>query len=148
MFRILCKILIFSLQLIVDGIISLIFAENYADFLSFWFNFQGAKDLAKPPTLTDIVHAAIEEKAKTERSLVSEENQDEKQREEEEEESDNEVDKRGTKRKLDPKELAEEDQEEDSDKAEGKGSKEMEKIKKAKNVGNLFCILLPQLLLS
>lgn len=108
--------------------------------LSVCCHFQGARDLAKPPTLTEIVHATLE-KAKTEESLSKEENKDEQQ----EEEEDNEVDTRGLKRKLDPKECTE-DQGEDSHKAKGKGRpNEMEKVKKAKNVGTLFGNLLETL---
>ncbi|KAL6500472.1 hypothetical protein OROHE_025838 [Orobanche hederae] len=79
---------------------------------------QGARDLAKPPTLTEIFHATLE-RSKTEENLSKEENKDET--EEGEEGNDNEADKRGLKRKLDTKECTE------------KCPKEFEKMKKAKN---------------
>ncbi|KAI3449632.1 hypothetical protein Pfo_006297 [Paulownia fortunei] len=96
---------------------------------------QGARDLARPPTLTEIVHATLQ-KVKTEESLSKEENKDEpeEKEEEEEEEEDNEVDKRGLKRKLISKECTEDQGEEDSHKAKGKGPNELEKMKKAKNL--------------
>ncbi|KAL3644867.1 hypothetical protein CASFOL_010047 [Castilleja foliolosa] len=87
----------------------------------------GAKDLAKPPTLTDILHATLE-KAKTEENS----SRDEHKSEIEEEENENEADKRGMKRKLDSKECT--DDEEDSCNAKEKGPNELEKIKKAKNI--------------
>ncbi|KAL3621608.1 hypothetical protein CASFOL_036520 [Castilleja foliolosa] len=90
----------------------------------------GAKDLAKPPTLTDILHATLE-KAKTEENSSKEEHKSESE-EEEEEENGNEADKRGMKRKLDSKECT--DDEEDSRNAKENGPNELEKIKKAKNI--------------
>ncbi|PIN25855.1 hypothetical protein CDL12_01407 [Handroanthus impetiginosus] len=92
---------------------------------------QGARNLAKPPTLTEIVQAALE-KAKTEESLSKEENMD--KHEDQEEEEENEADKRGLKRKLDSKECTENQREENSDKVKGKGPNELEKMKKAKNL--------------
>ncbi|KAK6164676.1 hypothetical protein DH2020_001540 [Rehmannia glutinosa] len=93
---------------------------------------QGARDLAKPPTLTEIVHATLE-KAKTEKeSLSKEDNKDQT----EEEEEDNVVDNRGLKRKLDNKECTEdqEEEEEDSHESKRKGPNELEKFKKAKSI--------------
>ncbi|KAL3647884.1 hypothetical protein CASFOL_008852 [Castilleja foliolosa] len=86
---------------------------------------QGAKDLAKPPTLTDILHATLE-KAKTE-EISKEESKSET-----EEEKENEADKRGMKRKSDCKECT--DDEGDSRKANDEGPNEFEKIKRAKNI--------------
>ncbi|KAL6564349.1 hypothetical protein OROMI_015799 [Orobanche minor] len=93
---------------------------------------QGARDLAKPPTLTEIFHATLE-RSKTEENLSKEENKDET-KEEGEEGKDNEVDKRGLKRKLDTKECTEDQDEEASHKVKEKCSKEFEKMKKAKNI--------------
>ncbi|KAL3849866.1 hypothetical protein ACJIZ3_011748 [Penstemon smallii] len=69
---------------------------------------QGARDLSRPPTLTDIVHATLE-KAKTEEKTLQQQQED-----------DIEEEKRGSKRKLDS------DGEEDS--------QELGNIKKAKNL--------------
>ncbi|KAL6505130.1 hypothetical protein OROGR_024947 [Orobanche gracilis] len=88
---------------------------------------KGARDLAKPPTLTEIFHAT-REKSKTEENLSKEENKDEME-EEEGEGNDNEVDKRGLKRKLDTKECTEDQGEEASSKVKEKGPKEFERMK-------------------
>lgn len=93
---------------------------------------QGAKNLAKPPTLTEMLHATLE-KAETEDSLSKEEKKDEE---------DNEAEKRGLKRKLDLKQNSDDQEGEVDSKGNGNGPNEMEKIKKAKNVGNPVCILL------
>ncbi|PSS14619.1 Centrosomal protein [Actinidia chinensis var. chinensis] len=81
---------------------------------------QGARDLARPPTLTEIYHSAIE----------TAKNRDEEPEEakEEEENRDSDEGKRGLKRKL-------EEQGDDSQKEETeKGPKEMGKLDKAKNL--------------
>ncbi|KAL6516072.1 hypothetical protein OROGR_019377 [Orobanche gracilis] len=91
---------------------------------------QGARDLTKPPTLTEIFHATLR-KSKTEANLLKEENKDET---EEGEGNDNEADKRGLKRKLDTKECTEDQGEEASREVKEKGPKECEKMKKAKNI--------------
>lgn len=83
--------------------------------------------------MSEIVHANLE-KAKTEENLSKEESKDEQEEEDEAE------DKRGLKRKLDSKDCSEDQEEEDSQKAKGKSPNELERIKKAKNVGNLFCV--------
>ncbi|GKC51888.1 hypothetical protein Tco_1074633 [Tanacetum coccineum] len=79
---------------------------------------QGAKDLARPPTLSDVLHSSLQE-AKT--------NEDTSNGEEQKEEDDQGLDsnKRGMKRKLDPEELSEEIRE---------SSKEFGKLNRAKNI--------------
>nr|GFC30762.1 hypothetical protein [Tanacetum cinerariifolium] len=78
----------------------------------------GAKDLARPPTLSDVLHSSLQE-AKT--------NEDTSNGEEQKEEDDQGLDsnKRGMKRKLDPDELSEEIRE---------SSKEFGKLNRAKNI--------------
>ncbi|KAL8530640.1 hypothetical protein ACS0TY_007614 [Phlomoides rotata] len=86
---------------------------------------QGARTLAKPPMLSEILHATLE-KAETEESLSKEEKKDEQPEE---------ADKRGSKRKLDVEKNSDDQVvEADSNKANGNGPNEMEKIKKAKNL--------------
>ncbi|KAH6826052.1 hypothetical protein C2S53_001489 [Perilla frutescens var. hirtella] len=89
---------------------------------------EGAKNLAKSPTLTEIVHATTFEKAKKEEESFKVESKGE-----EEQEGDN-VDNRGLKRKLDSGECSDDQGEENSQEAKRKGSNEMKKIKKAKNL--------------
>ncbi|KAH6810836.1 hypothetical protein C2S51_024598 [Perilla frutescens var. frutescens] len=88
----------------------------------------GAKNLAKSPTLTEIVHATTLEKAKKEEESFKVES-----KREEEQEGDN-VDNRELKRKLDSGECSDDQGEENSQEAKRKGSNEMKKIKKAKNL--------------
>ncbi|CAA0828107.1 Unknown protein [Striga hermonthica] len=90
---------------------------------------QGARDLAKPPTLTEILHATLEN-ARTEEGISKEEiNKDET-----EEEDDNEADKRGLKRKLDTNQCTENQDEVGLLEAEQKIPNELEKIKRAKSI--------------
>ncbi|PWA41076.1 hypothetical protein CTI12_AA556690 [Artemisia annua] len=79
---------------------------------------QGAKDLARPPTLSDVLHSSLQE-AKT--------NQDTSNDEEQKEEDDQGLDsnKRGMKRKLDPEETSDETRD---------SSKEFGKLNRAKNI--------------
>lgn len=89
---------------------------------------QGARDLAKPPTLTDILHCTME-KAK------SGENQSKEGKHEgDEEKEESEEGNKGLKRKLD--ECSEDSQQDDDTKKEnGQVLKQIGKFKKAKNVG-------------
>ncbi|XP_057800855.1 uncharacterized protein LOC131016229 [Salvia miltiorrhiza] len=92
---------------------------------------EGARSLAKPPPLSEILHATIE-KAKDGENPVEEESKGEKKQE------DDNIDNRGLKRKLDSGDCNDdqdqEEGEENSQEGKRKGSKEMEKIKKAKNL--------------
>ncbi|KAL0435744.1 UNVERIFIED_CONTAM: hypothetical protein Sradi_0282300 [Sesamum radiatum] len=90
---------------------------------------QGARDLARPPTLSDIVHATLE-KAKTKEKLSREDNKDGH----EEEEGDEAEENRGLKRKLDSEDCSEDQEEDSSEKVKGKRPNELERIKKAKNL--------------
>lgn len=94
---------------------------------------QGARDLAKPPTLTDILHCTME-KAK------GGENQSKEGKHEGGEEKDKSEERnKGLKRKLD--ECSEDSQQEDDTKKEnGQVLKQIGKFKKAKNVGTRFLI--------
>ncbi|KAL6968323.1 hypothetical protein U1Q18_034127 [Sarracenia purpurea var. burkii] len=95
---------------------------------------QGARDLARPPTMTEIYQNAME-KAKSKEVEETEE-----AKEEEEEEGDE--GKRGLKRKFDVQNSCEE-HESDPQKEMEKIPKEEGKLKKAKNVGSsLLCPLL------
>lgn len=88
---------------------------------------QGARDLAKPPTLTDILHCTME---KASRENQSKEGKHEGDEEKEETEEGN----KGLKRKLD--ECSEDSQQDDDTKKEnGQVLKHIGKFKKAKNVG-------------
>ncbi|GKD13671.1 hypothetical protein Tco_1198078 [Tanacetum coccineum] len=79
---------------------------------------KGAKDLARPPTLSDVLHSALEE-AKTNQNSSN----DEEQKEEDDQSSDS--NKRGAKCKVDPEELSVEIR---------KSSKEFRKVDRVKNV--------------
>ncbi|MCD7463490.1 hypothetical protein HAX54_050728 [Datura stramonium] len=88
---------------------------------------QGARDLAKPPTLTDILHCTME-KAKSGENQ-SKEGKDEGNEEKEESEEGN----KGLKRKLD--ECSEDSpQDDDTKKENGQVLKQIGKFKKAKNL--------------
>ncbi|KAJ0699198.1 hypothetical protein HanOQP8_Chr10g0353121 [Helianthus annuus] len=76
---------------------------------------QGAKDLARPPTLSDVLHSSLQQ-AKTDQNLSNEE---------EEELQNLDTNKRGTKRKLDPEESSEEARD---------NPKEFGKLNRAKNI--------------
>ncbi|KAF5785071.1 hypothetical protein HanXRQr2_Chr10g0424271 [Helianthus annuus] len=76
---------------------------------------QGAKDLARPPTLSDVLHSSLQQ-AKTDQNLSNEE---------EEEDQNLDTNKRGTKRKLDPEESSEETRD---------NPKEFGKLNRAKNI--------------
>lgn len=93
---------------------------------------QGARDLAKPPTLTEILQCTLE-KAKSK-------SEEESPMEREDEYEDAEEGKRGLKRKFDPQECSE-DQENDTKKEHLKSPKELGKLNKAKNVGIIFFIV-------
>ncbi|XP_010321847.1 uncharacterized protein [Solanum lycopersicum] len=87
---------------------------------------QGARDLAKPPTLTDILHCTME---KASRENQSKEGKHEGDEEKEETEEGN----KGLKRKLD--ECSEDSQQDDDTKKEnGQVLKHIGKFKKAKNL--------------
>ncbi|KAH0661054.1 hypothetical protein KY284_025985 [Solanum tuberosum] len=87
---------------------------------------QGARDLAKPPTLTDILHCTME---KASRENQSKEGKHEGDEENEETEEGN----KGLKRKLD--ECSEDSQQDDDTKKEnGQVLKHIGKFKKAKNL--------------
>ncbi|KAL3517571.1 hypothetical protein ACH5RR_020160 [Cinchona calisaya] len=90
---------------------------------------QGARDLAKPPTLTEILQCTLE-KAKTD------EQQTPLRKEDEENEEENKEGKRGHKRKLDTQEESSDpDQGDDSsEKGNTKASKYMGNLNKAKNI--------------
>ncbi|KAL2485866.1 hypothetical protein Adt_30622 [Abeliophyllum distichum] len=88
---------------------------------------QGAKDLAKPPTLTEVLEATLE-KAKSEEDKSNYENKDEEEKAKESEENN-----RGLKRKLDSPECPQ-NQTEDSQKENGQSPKELGQLKKAKNL--------------
>ena len=77
---------------------------------------QGAKDLARPPTLSDVLHSSLEH---AKRNQNSSKDEDEK---EEDDDQNLESNKRGLKRKLDPEEVSDEQQ------------KEFGKLNRAKNV--------------
>ncbi|XP_076923267.1 uncharacterized protein LOC143585338 [Bidens hawaiensis] len=79
---------------------------------------QGAKDLARAPTLSDVLHSSLQQ-AKTDQILSNEEQQ------EEEEEQNLDSIKRGTKRKLEPEESSEETRD---------NPKEFGKLNRAKNI--------------
>ncbi|KAG6438320.1 hypothetical protein SASPL_103258 [Salvia splendens] len=87
---------------------------------------EGARSIAKQPTLSEILHATIEKAKEGENSAEEESKADKKQ-------DDDNIDNRGLKRKLDSEECNDDQDEETADEANKKGSKEMEKIKKAKN---------------
>ncbi|XP_051141755.1 uncharacterized protein LOC127258800 [Andrographis paniculata] len=82
---------------------------------------QGARDLATPPTMTDLVQAALNQAKTDEENQLKEGNQYK--------EEDNEVDKRGMKRKLDSEQV-----EDDGPLEKGKCPDDMRKIQKAKNM--------------
>ncbi|XP_042057803.1 uncharacterized protein LOC121802244 [Salvia splendens] len=88
---------------------------------------EGARSIAKQPTLSEILHATIEKAKEGENSAEEESKADKKQ-------DDDNIDNRGLKRKLDSEECNDDQDEETADEANKKGSKEMEKIKKAKNL--------------
>lgn len=92
---------------------------------------KGARNLAKPPTLSGILHATLEKARNDEKSVEEESKVEQKQ-------EDGHVDARGLKRKLDSGESSDDQEEEKSQ----KGTKEMKNIKKAKNVSTLFSIRL------
>lgn len=97
------------------------------------FIFKGARSLAKQPTLSEILHATIEKAKEGENSVEGESSKADKKQEDEN------IDNRGLKRKLDSEECNDDqDEEETAHEANKKGSKDMEKIKKAKNVGILI----------
>lgn len=75
---------------------------------------QGAKDLARPPTLSDVLHSSLEHVKRTQNST----NDDD----EDEDDQNLESNKRGLKRKLDPVEVSDENQ------------KEFGKLNRAKNI--------------
>ncbi|XP_071715361.1 uncharacterized protein [Rutidosis leptorrhynchoides] len=79
---------------------------------------QGAKDLARPPTLSDVLHSSLHQ-AKI--------NQNSSKEEQEKEEYDQGLDynKRGMKRKLDPEEISDENRDD---------PKEFGKLNRAKNI--------------
>lgn len=84
--------------------------------------FQGARSLAKPPTLTDIFHCNLEKSIGKEEDTKKEDSEEER--------------KRGLKRKLNGNEGSE-DQGGDSQ-GENEQSPEEGKLKKAKNVGCFY----------
>ncbi|CAI9778531.1 unnamed protein product [Fraxinus pennsylvanica] len=88
---------------------------------------QGAKDLARPPTLTEMLHATLE-KARSEEYKSENENKDEEEAAKESEEI-----KIGSKRKLDSPECTQ-NQTEDSQKENAESPKELGQLKKAKNL--------------
>lgn len=90
---------------------------------------QGAKDLSRPPTLTEILQATLE-KARSEEYKSENENKDE---EEEEAAKESEEIKRGSKRKLDSPECTQ-NKTKDSQKENAQSPKELGQLKKAKNV--------------
>lgn len=88
---------------------------------------QGARDLAKPPTLSEIVHSTMEN---------AKNNQKEKEKDEQgegEKVKAEEGNNRGFKRKLDSQESPEENEE---------SLKELGKLKKAKNVSFMCCFII------
>ncbi|XP_073292215.1 uncharacterized protein [Primulina huaijiensis] len=87
---------------------------------------QGARDLARPPTLTEIINATLEN-AKSEGNLSREKVSEEEDDTEEEEQ-------RGLKRKLEESQDASGEESYNYCKEKGESPKEMEKIKKAKNM--------------
>ncbi|XP_016503793.2 uncharacterized protein LOC107821853 [Nicotiana tabacum] len=96
---------------------------------------QGARDLAKPPTLTDILHCTMERAKSGENQRAkngenqSKEGKDEGDKEKKETEEGN----KGLKRKLD--DCSEDSQQDDDTKKEnGQVTKELGKFKKAKNL--------------
>lgn len=91
---------------------------------------QGARDLSKPPTLTEILQCTLE-RAKNEQQPPPEEEEEE----DEETKEENKEGKKGYKRKFDTRECSDQDQGDDSQKGNMKSSKEMENLNKAKNVG-------------
>ncbi|CDP03628.1 unnamed protein product [Coffea canephora] len=91
---------------------------------------QGARDLAKPPTLTEILNCTLE-RAKYEQQLPQKK---EDERGEETEGESNEEGKRGHKRKFDTQGYSDQDQEDVSLKGKMKSSKEMGNLNKAKNL--------------
>lgn len=88
--------------------------------LTLFYYFQGARDLARPPTLSEIVHSTLENAKSKKRQ-----SKDEQEGEKEEAEEGN----RGLKRKIDSQESPE-----DTGKENGESPKELGKLKKAKNV--------------
>ncbi|KAJ9543306.1 hypothetical protein OSB04_023013 [Centaurea solstitialis] len=78
---------------------------------------QGAKDLARPPTLSDVLHSSLEQAKRNQNS-----SKDEEEKEEEDDDQNLESNKRGLKRKLDPEEVSDENQ------------KEFGKLNRAKNI--------------
>lgn len=93
----------------------------------FFYCFQGARDLAKPPTFTDIFHS----------NLNNSENKEEDSRKQQHQEGN----KKGLKRKFDSNESSD-DQGDDSQKKDGPSPKD-KRMKKAKNVcafSVLFCM--------
>lgn len=107
---------------------------------SFWsiVFLQGARNLSKPPLLTEIMYATLEKARNEEKSVKGDSEGEQKQ------EDDDEVN-RGLKRKLDSGECRDDQGGEDSQEAKRKGSNELKKIKKAKNVGALDFKLLENL---
>ncbi|KAJ8552957.1 hypothetical protein K7X08_020350 [Anisodus acutangulus] len=90
---------------------------------------QGARNLAKPPTLTDILHCTME-KTKSEENQSKEGKHDGDEEKEESEEGN-----RGLKRKLGSEESSEDPQQDDDTKKENEHApKELGKFKKAKNL--------------
>ncbi|CAI9761426.1 unnamed protein product [Fraxinus pennsylvanica] len=90
---------------------------------------QGAKDLARPPTLTEMLQATLE-KARSEEDKLKNENKDE---EEEEEAKESEENKRGLKRMLDSPECPQ-NQTEDSHNQNAQSPKELGQLNRAKNL--------------
>ncbi|KAI3805991.1 hypothetical protein L1987_21879 [Smallanthus sonchifolius] len=76
---------------------------------------QGAKDLARPPTLSDVLHSSLQQ-AKTNQNVSNEEQEDDQNLD---------SNKRGTKRKLDPEDFSEETRD---------NPKEFGKLNRAKNI--------------
>lgn len=90
---------------------------------------QGARNLAKPPTLTEILHCTME-KAKS-----GEDQSKDGKHEGDEGKEESEDGNRGLKRKLDSEESSEDPQQDDDTKKEnGQVPKELGKFKKAKNL--------------
>ncbi|CAA2977022.1 uncharacterized protein LOC111369874 [Olea europaea var. sylvestris] len=88
---------------------------------------QGAKDLSRPPTLTEILQATLE-KARSEEYKSENENKDEEEAAKESEEI-----KRGSKRKSDSPECTQ-NKTEDSQNENAQSPKELGQLKKAKNL--------------
>ncbi|KAM3267352.1 putative protein isoform X1 [Capsicum chacoense] len=91
---------------------------------------QGARDLAKPPTLTEILHCTMEKASSGENQSKEDKHEGDKGKEESEEGGN-----RGLKRKFDTEESSEDPQQDDDTKRENRHVlKELGKFKKAKNL--------------